>query len=182
MLEDHRTHTLGRRAFLLFLSRRIKFSIFLFLLTGAVWYSGRWLPTYYIFWSTYAAQLLLLISIAYLLMIVLYTYWEYHFYTYTFTEEAFVVTSGYITRKEVAALYHQIQNVNIERGPFDRMIGVSGIVIFLSGAQHDVPHNKIFLPAVGKRKAKLVQKELLIRARRHAMGGEPGGSSTNIVS
>jgi len=132
----------------------------------------------YASWGNYAAELLLLISIAYLLMVLLRTYFEYRYCTYTFTEEAFVVTNGYITRKEVAALYHQIQNVNIERGPFDRAIGVSGLVIFLAGAQHDVPHNKIFLPAVGKTKAKLVQKELLVRARRHAMGED---NSVNIV-
>jgi membrane protein YdbS with pleckstrin-like domain len=173
IMEDHRTHTLGHRAFFLFLSRRIKVAIFLFVFTGAAWYgSERWLPVDELPWGNYAAEILLLISIAYLLMILLRTYLEYRYCTYTFTEEAFVVTNGYITRKEVAALYHQIQNVNIERGPFDRMIGVSGLVIFLAGAQHDVPHNKIFLPAVGKTKAKLVQKELLVRARRHAMGEE----------
>jgi membrane protein YdbS with pleckstrin-like domain len=182
MMEDHRTHTLGRRAFFLFLSRRIKFAIFLFVLTGAAWYGGRWFSAYYTSWTNYLSEILLLISIAYLLMVLLRTYLEYHYYTYTFTEEAFVVTNGYITRKEVAALYHQIQNVNIERNPLDRMIGVSGLIIFLAGAQHDVPHNKIFLPAVGKTKAKLVQKELLVRARRHAVGGEQGGASVNIVS
>jgi membrane protein YdbS with pleckstrin-like domain len=184
MMEDHRTHTLGRRAFFLFLSRRIKFAVFLFLLTGAVWYGGRWLPADYLSWTNYTAQLFLLISITYLFTVVLYTYWEYHFYTYTFTKEAFVVTSGYITRKEIAVLYHQIQNVNIERGPLNRIIGVSEIIIFLSGSQHDVAHNKIVLPAVGKTKAKLVQKELLVRARRHMMGGDEDGAvaSANIVS
>ncbi|MDR3581822.1 MAG: PH domain-containing protein [Candidatus Pacebacteria bacterium] len=168
MMEDHRVHKLGHRAFFLFLSRRIKFAVFLFVLTGAVWYADRrLLQGEWSFWAGYAAEVLLLISIAYLLMVLLRTYVEYRCYTYTFTEEAFVVTNGYVTHREVAALYHQIQNVNIERGPFDRVIGVSGIVIILSGAQHDAAHNKIVLPAVGKTKAKLVQKELLVRARRN---------------
>lgn len=180
---------LGHRAFLLFLSRRIKFALFLFVLTGAVWYGGRWLSPMDTAWADYAAQILLLISIAYLLMVLLRTYWEYHYCTYIFTEEAFVVTNGYITRKEIAALYHQIQNVNIERGPLDRVVGVSRVVIFLSGTQHDAPHNRIVLPGVGKTKAKLVQKELLTRARRHAVGEEFGrgdpdageGNARNIV-
>jgi len=44
-----------------------------------------------------------------------------HFYTYMFTDEAFIMTSGYIVRNELAALYHQIQNVNIQRNPLDRL-------------------------------------------------------------
>lgn len=84
-----------------------------------------------------------------------------------FTDEAFMMSSGYMVRSEGAALYHQIQNVNIERGPWDRMAGVSKVVIFLAGSEASTAHNKIVLPAVGKKKAKLVQKELLVRARRH---------------
>ena len=102
---------------------------------------------------------------------------EYHFYTYTFTDEAFIMTSGYIVRNELAALYHQIQNVNIQRGPLDRLAGVSQIVIFMNGSEHSGAHNKIVLPAVGKTKAKLVQKELLVRARKHVMGGYPNAVS-----
>ncbi len=169
MLENNRTHALGHRAFLLFLSRKIKFAIFLFVLAGAAWYGERWIPAGYGQWGSYAVQLLALISIVYFLAILLYTYLEYRFYTYTFTEEAFMMTRGYIVRNEIAALYHQIQNVNIERGPLDRVIGVSQIVIFLSGSQHDAQHNRIVLPAVGKRKAKLVQKELLTRAQHGKM-------------
>jgi hypothetical protein len=37
----------------------------------------------------------------------------------------------------------------------------------MTGSEHDAAHNKIVLPAVGKTKAKLVQKELLVRARKH---------------
>ena len=47
-MENHRTHSLGKRAFLLFLSKRIKLVIFFFALTIAVWYSERWAPPYYL--------------------------------------------------------------------------------------------------------------------------------------
>ena len=43
----------------------------------------------------------------------------------------------------------------------------------MTGAQHDAAHNKIVLPAVGRKKAKLVQQELLTRARRHMAGNYP---------
>jgi membrane protein YdbS with pleckstrin-like domain len=166
-MKDHRPYKLGGRAFLLFLMRRIKFSLFLFVLTAAVWYSVRFYPQGYAAWGNYASEILFFISIAYFLVVLLRTYTEYRVYTFTFTEEAFVVTKGYITKSEIAALYHQIQNVNIERTPFDRMGGVSSVVIFLSGGQHDSPHNRIVLPAVERERAKLVQQELLVRARKH---------------
>lgn len=172
MMENHRKHALGHRAFFLFLLRRVRLAVFLFVLTIAAWYSERWLSGWpqAAFWADYAVRVLTLFSIAYFLVILFYTYLEYRFYNYIFTPEAFVVHQGYILRKEVATLYHQIQNVNIERGPSDRLIGVSTIVIILSGMHNDPAHNTITLPGIGKTKARLVQKELLVRARQHAGG------------
>jgi membrane protein YdbS with pleckstrin-like domain len=166
-MENHHKHSLGHRAFILFLSRRIKFAIFLFALTTGLWYGQRWIPVDYLIWSNYVVQVILLLSIAYFLMVLFWTYMEYHFYTYMFTDEAFVMTYGYIVRNETAALYHQIQNVNIQRSPLDRVAGVSQIVIFMTGSEKDAAHNKIVLPGVGRTKARLVQKELLVRARKH---------------
>ena len=93
---------------------------------------------------------------------------EYRYYTYFFSEDAFIMTYGYMVRNEVATLYHHIQNVNIERSVLDRAIGVSKLIIMMTGSDRDTRRNQIVLPAVGKRKAKLVQIELLRRARRHA--------------
>ena len=169
-LETRRRHSLGKRAFLLFLSKRITLVVFLFAFAGAAWYSEQWVPPAYAPYVDYGVSLLGLLAVLYFLAILLWTWLEYHYYTYTFTDEAFVMTYGYVVRNELAALYHQIQNVNIERHPFDRMIGVSRIIIYMTGAERDAAHNKIVLPAVGKRKAKLVQKELLMRARRNAAG------------
>ncbi len=166
-LETHKKHSLGRRAFFLFLSRRIRPVLLGLALSGGVWWSERWMPLEYVVWVDYAARLLLLVTCAYFILVLLQAWLEYHYYTYTFTDEAFIMTWGYIIRNETAALYHQIQNVNILRGPMDRLAGVSRVVIFMTGSDQNASHNKIILPAVGKRKAKLVQKELLVRARRH---------------
>jgi membrane protein YdbS with pleckstrin-like domain len=169
-LENHKKHSLGRRAFILFLSRRIKFAIFLFLLTWFAAYAQKWVPFDQLYLSNYIVKIMLLLSCAYLFMVLFYTYMEYRFYTYMFTEEAFIMTQGYVVRNEIGALYHQIQNVNILRGPLDRLTGVSQIVIFMTGIEKDTAHTKIILPGVGKTKAKLVQKELLQRARGHIQG------------
>ena len=172
-MENHKKHSLGHRAYLLFLSKRLKLVILFFVLTVAAWYSERWSPAYYLPFVQYGVELVALFSVLYFLAVLLWTYMEYHFYTYMFTDEAFIMTSGYIMRTELAALYHQIQNVSIQRNPFERMVGVSKIVIFMNGSEKDAGHNKIVLPAVGKTKAKLVQKELLIRARQHMTNHYP---------
>lgn len=172
-MDNHKRHSLGQRAFFVFLSRRILSVIFFFAVPAAIWYAERWLPTSYLIWEDYAVKLLLLLALAYFILVLLRTYLEYRYYTYTFTEEAFIMTSGYITRTEIAALYHQIQNVNINRSPLDRMIGVSQIVIIMTGSEKAGAHNKIVLPSVGRTKARLVQKELLSRARQHVGGAQP---------
>jgi membrane protein YdbS with pleckstrin-like domain len=181
-MENQRKHSLGRRAFILFLSKRIKLVIFLFALTAAVWYGERWAPAFYGPFLDYGAKILALVSALYFLAILLWTYLEYRFYTYMFTDEAFIMTQGYIMRTELAALYHQIQNVSIQRGPLDRMAGVSQIIITMIGSEHDPVHNKIVLPAVGKTKARLVQKELLVRARRHVSNDVNSGNRSEAVS
>ena len=177
-MENHKKHSLGHRAYLLFLSKRMKLVVLFFVLTAAAWYSERWSPAYYLPFAQYGVELLALFSVLYFLAIMLWTYLEYHFYTYMFTDEAFIMTYGYVMRNELAALYHQIQNVNIQRGPLDRMAGVSQIVIFMNGGEHSGAQNKIVLPAVGKTKAKLVQQELLSRARRH-VADYPIGENRN---
>ena len=167
--ENNKKHRLGHRAFTIFLMRRMKFFLFLVVFAFAAWYAERWFtPEYasYLIWDQYAAQVLGLLAIGYFVFIFFETYLEYRYYTYLFTEEAFMMTSGYMMRNEIAALYHQIQNVNILRSPLDRMIGVSRVIILMIGDKTS-PQNQIFLPGVGKTKAKMVQRELLTRARKH---------------
>jgi len=172
-IDFNKKHSLGNRAFFVFLVRRIKLAIFLFILTAAVWYGERWIPADYAPWGDYATRILFAVSAAYLLFIVLETYLEYRYYTYLFTDDAFIMTYGYVMRNEVATLYHHIQNVNIERSIADRMIGVSKIIIMMTGSDRETRRNQVVLPALGRRKAKLVQAELLRRARRHAGVYEP---------
>jgi uncharacterized membrane protein YdbT with pleckstrin-like domain len=169
-MDTNKKHSLGQRAFIVFLFRRIKLAIFLFILAFAFWYGERWLPPGDMPYGTYATKILFLVSIAYFGFIFLQTYMEYRYYTYLFTDDAFIMTYGYVVRNEVATLYHHIQNVNIERSVLDRAIGVSKLVIMMTGSDRDTRRNQIVLPAVGKKKAKLVQGELLRRARRHAGG------------
>lgn len=169
MLELHKKHSLGGRAFVIFFLRRIKIPIVLFVVAFAAWYAKGWVPAAGVAapWADFAVKLLFLVAAAYTVLIFLLTYVTYRAYTYAFGEEAFLVGSGLATRQEVAALYHQIQNVNIDRSPLDRMFGVSQVVIVMTGMDRESGHAKLVLPAVGRTKARVVQKELLVRARKH---------------
>jgi len=163
-----RKHSLGHRAFFLFLSKRVMIFLVPFALTLGAWYAERWVPPDYMLWGVYVTEGLLILSIALFAVVILRTYFEYRYYTYLFTDDAFIMTYGYMVRNEIATLYHQIQNVNIQRSMLDRMVGVSQIIILMTGSDRSSGRNQIVLPAIGNRKARLVQAELLKRARRHA--------------
>lgn len=164
----NKKHSLGHRAFFLFLSRRSMVFIIPFVIAFAVWYAERWIPIGEASWGVYATHLLFAISAGIFVMVFLRTYLEYRYYTYFFSDDAFIMTYGYLVRNEIATLYHQIQNVNIQRSVLDRTIGVSQVIILMTGTDRDARRNQIILPAVGNKKARLVQAELLRRARRHA--------------
>ena len=167
-MDDNKKHSLGSRAFYLFLTHRIKWVIILTIVSIGLWYLERWIPDSILPWWNDGVIVLLIIDLGIFLFVLFQTWLEYKYYTYMFTEEAFIMTYGVVVRNEVAALYHQIQNVSIQRGVSDRLMGVSQVIIFLTGAERESGHTKIVLPAVGRKKAKLVQKELLVRARRNA--------------
>ncbi len=169
-MDSGKTHSLGQRAFFLFLFTRIKMPLFLFALTGVIWYYRASVPEEYLPWMEFAWEVAGMIALAYFALMLIWTYLEYKRYTYRFEEEAFIVTKGYIVLNEFGVVYHQIQGVNIRRTPLDRMLGVSQIVILMNGTNDDPERSQIILPALGGRKAKLVQNELLARARRHSVG------------
>src|SRR3989344_2693411 len=168
-MESHITHSLGHRAFFIFLFRRIKMSLFLFLLAGLTWYYRSAVSAAYVTWMDFAWKTILLIATVFFSAILLWTYLEYNRHTYRFGEEAFMVMCGYVVRDEVAVVYHHIQSVNIRRKPMDRIVGVSQIVIIMTGTDRESQRSQIVLPALARDKARLVQNELLARARKHAI-------------
>jgi membrane protein YdbS with pleckstrin-like domain len=160
-----KVRSLGHRAFYLFLLRRWKFIAIVAIVVWALWYAERWVPMDYAPFAGYAVWVAMLVGGALIFLVVFRAFLEYRYYTYAFTKDAFLMTYGVIVQKEVAAPYHQIQHVVINRTVSDRAIGVSQIVIYLAGADKEESQMKIVLPGVGKKKAKLVQGELLVRMR-----------------
>lgn len=166
-LVSNQKYSLGHRALILFFFHKLKWSLLLFAVGGLLWYMAQSLAADSAVWTMFAAQVTLFTAGIALIITFLVVYLEYRVYTYMFTNEAFIVTSGLIMRKEIAALYHQVQNVNIQRSPLNRLIGVSEIIILMTGSDTGPGKSEIILPAVGRGRAKLVQQEILKRARRH---------------
>lgn len=57
----------------------------------------------------------------------------YHFYNYELGEEALRIERGIIEKRQIFIPYERIQNVDIYRGIFERMLGLSEISIQTAG-------------------------------------------------
>jgi len=165
-MENHIKYHLGYRAFFILLSKKIKLVLALFGVALLAWYARGWFPEDYSRWGWNTFLVALVASATYFAIILISTFWEHNLYTYTFTKDAFIVAHGWFMHEEIAALYHQIQSVNIRRNAFDRMFGVSQIVISMVGESQG--RVQIVLPGVGIKRARMVQEELLGRARKSA--------------
>jgi len=119
-------------------------------------------------WADFWFELVFFVWAGWAVFILFRSYFEYRGYSYRFDDEYFHVTKGYITRNETGVVYHQIQHVTIERGIFDRMIGVSNLIIVMNLTGNNPSASHIVLPALNKNKAKLVHRELLRKANRQS--------------
>ncbi len=169
-MDFDRRHHLGKRAFTLFFLKQLKLALFLVAAAVLLWlWSGRATGNMTLY-VDYAARLMALLALGWLVYVFLRTYLEYRRYTYHFQDNAFVVTRGLFVLNEIAVVYHQIQTVTLVRSVLERAVGVGRIVIVLAGPGHAASREfRIELPGVGHEKARLVQKELLHRARTHRM-------------
>lgn len=158
------SHRLGGRAFLLFLLKRIKLVLFFLVLTVLFWIEADALLGDSPFWKDIILKGLILLFLFVFSLRLVRTFFEYRGYSYMFDEEYFQVTQGYIIRNIIAIAYHQIQNVNIKRNILDRMMGVSQLIIVMSGINNKGEVD-IVLPALDKEKAKVLQKEIMRRSR-----------------
>lgn len=163
------THRLGGRAFLLFLFRHIGWPVFFLVVLGSARAFEDRVPGAYFLYADYAIKIALLIAAAFFAFRSIKAYLEYRSYAYRFDEEFFHLSRGYFKRQEIGVVYHQIQTVTIRRGVNDRLMGVSHLIIVMNGNQHQPA--EVLLPALEYEKAKLVQRELLRKARMHASRG-----------
>lgn len=72
--------------------------------------------------------------ILYFIVLLIITLFIYNNFMYEINEDGLRIQSGVINKHSVALPYEQIQNVNIERTLFDRLLGFSRISIETAGA------------------------------------------------
>ena len=72
--------------------------------------------------------------VLYFVVLLIITLFIYNNFMYAINEDGLRIQSGVINRRSVALPYEQIQNVNIERTLFDRILGFSRISIETAGA------------------------------------------------
>ncbi|HUD03979.1 MAG TPA: PH domain-containing protein [Candidatus Paceibacterota bacterium] len=95
----------------------------------------------------------------------------YRSYTFSIGEDAFKITKGIFAKKETAIPYRQIRDVNIERSFYQRLCGVSKLIVLTPGSgtapAGGFSASESVLPIIDnidKRRAVTLQAELLRRA------------------
>lgn len=162
-LSTDRTHRLGSRAYFLFLGKGVLwFLLAVALLSLYWWYPAPYIPKNYIIFYDYSVKLFALFISAYGVFLLAKAYLEYRGHGYRFDDEFFHITKGYLNQHEVGVVYHQIQTVTVRRTLGARIVGVANLTIVTNSNRED---NEIHLPGIDARKARLVQRELLSRAK-----------------
>ncbi len=87
----------------------------------------------------------------------------YHFYRYELTDAGFRKELGVIYKKYVTIPYDRIQNVNINRGIIDRLLGLSSLQIFTAGTGAMIGEGN--LPGLSTGEAEQLRDELIKQAR-----------------
>jgi uncharacterized membrane protein YdbT with pleckstrin-like domain len=96
----------------------------------------------------------------------------YNNYLYELKPEGFYKESGVITKKYVTIPYERIQNVDINRNIFARILGLSDLHIQTAGMSFGYSNRGMLMPegrvqGVSESEAMLIRDELIKRARVH---------------
>jgi uncharacterized protein len=95
---------------------------------------------------------------------------SYKNYTYELTEDCFRKEHGIIWKKYVSIPYGRIQNVDIYRGVFARMLGLSDLNIQTAGASVQNTAGEGRLPAISALEAEALRDELIKRTKVQSVG------------
>jgi len=100
----------------------------------------------------------------------LWAYLSYHYYRYDLTDKGFQSESGVVFKKYVTIPYNRIQNVDIYRGLWARILGLSDLNIQTAGMSGVGRYSRISpfaegrLPGLSIKEAETVRDDLINRA------------------
>ena len=110
-----------------------------------------------------------LIPILCMIALIIYAKFSYRFYKYELTDMGFKKESGIIWKQYVTIPYDRIQNVDIYRGIFARILGLSDLQIHTAGVG-GVAMGEGRLPGLSVSDAEKMRDELLVRAKQSRNG------------
>lgn len=120
--------------------------------------SGGWMGINSYFWWY-------LLMIAYIVIVYVWARLSYRFYLYELTENGFKKESGIIYKRYVTIPYDRIQNVDIIRGVWARILGLSDLQIQTAGMSGAAYYSEGRLPGLSTEDAEKLRDELINRAR-----------------
>jgi len=111
-----------------------------------------------------------LIFIAYIIFSYIWAKLTYHFWAYEFREDALRIEKGVIWKRYVSIPYERIQNVDIHRGVFARILGLSDLQIQTAGFSVSYGRgggagSEGRLPGLDQNKAEELRDELIRKAK-----------------
>ena len=129
-----------------------------------------------IFFSVYLIIFVILLAL-YIVFCWIWAKLSYRFYGYELTEDTFKKERGVIWKKYVSIPYDRIQNVDINRGVFARILGLSDIQIQTAGYSATYSRRGVIgaeaegrLPGLDKNTAEQLREELIKRAKNIKQG------------
>lgn len=115
---------------------------------------------------------------AFLVLCFVWAKLTYHFYRYELHDTGFRKESGVIYKKYVTIPYDRIQNIDIDRGILDRILGLSDLKIQTAGTSATVSRYGVMggdaegkLPGVSMATGEQLRDELIQRARQSRSHG-----------
>jgi uncharacterized protein len=116
----------------------------------------------------------LLAGIVLLLGVTWYPKARYARWRWQLTDRALEMRYGVVVHRHEAVPYFRVQQIDIERGPVDRMLGLATLQVTTASASGSGS-----LPGIAEEDAPLVRQELLLRAAEAI--GEQGGDVNDAV-
>ncbi len=111
-------------------------------------------------------EFLVLISLIIIVLTFIWAKLTYKFYHYELTEDGFRKELGVIVKKYTSIPYERIQNINIQRGVLDRIMGLSSLKIFTAGTGGSgIGGAEGLLPCLSQETAEQLRDELIHRSR-----------------
>lgn len=165
---------LGIKVFYYYLSRRVPFGLLLLIVSFICYFSKSFLASllFFIFPVNMATSIinyiviaLFVISVLYILFEILRSWLDYINCTFTVSEQSFNITRGILNKKEVFIPYRQIQDISIEQSFYNKMMGISKLIILTAGNDNNdkVGESEGIFQVIDSNLAQVLQKDLLER-------------------